>query len=403
GLLLLCSAFTSLSLFCSSLTKNVIVAFLLAVFLCFIAFYAFSATAAMSFFYNVEEYLKSWGIQDHYEAVSRGVLTARDFLYFLSFTYLFLLLSIGHLGRRQRPRKKTLLLYAGSLILLLLVNQSFIYSVFGRIDFTEDKRFTLSDTTKDIVKKIDKNLYINIFLDGNDLPSGFKRLRKAALDMARDLKSYSDGKIKVNIIDPLEGDQNQQTEFTQALINRGLYPTNLSVKTSSGFSQKLIFPAAIIHNDEQEINVNLLQNRTGLTPEQVLNNSIQNLEYAFVSAITKINKETVPYIGFTEGHGEPTDLELYDAMHTLAISNQVGRLRLDSIALEDLKQIKVIIIAKPTKKFSESDKYKLDYYIRHGGNIIWAIDQIDASLDNLRQSGAQPLIGRELNLDDQLF
>src|SRR5690606_897315 len=120
--------------------------------------------------------------------------------------------------------------------------------------------------------------------------------------MANDLKSYSGGKIKVNIIDPLEGGQKQQSEFTQALIDRGLYPTNLSVKTNSGFSQKLIFPAAIISNEEQEVNINLLQNRTGQTPEQILNNSIQNLEYAFASAITKIHKNTVPYIGFTEGH-----------------------------------------------------------------------------------------------------
>src|SRR5690606_23851200 len=84
-------------------------------------------------------------------------------------------------------------------------------------------------------------------------------------------------------------------------------------------------------------------------------------------------------------------------------SNQVGRLHLDSMELEDLRRIKIIIIAKPTERFSEEDKYKLDYYIRHGGSVIWAIDQIDASLDHLRQSGAQPLIGRELNLDDQLF
>src|SRR5690606_13406762 len=227
----------------------------------------------------------------------------------------------------------------------------------------------------DILKKIDKDVYISIFLDGDDLPIGFKRLRKAALDMANDLKSYSVGKVKVNIIDPLEGNQKQQSEFTQALIDRGLYPTNLSVKTNTGFSQKFIFPAAIVSNDEQEINVSLLQNRTGQTPEQVLNNSIQNLEYAFASAITKINNSTVPYIGFTEGHGEPSDLELYDAMHTLMSSNQVGRIHLDSIKLEDLKQIKIIFIAKPTQKFSESDKYKLDYYVRNGGNIVWAIDQ----------------------------
>jgi len=403
GLLLLCSVFTSLSIYCSSLTKNAIIAFLLAIFSCFITFYGFGAIAEMDIFYSLESYLKNWGVQEHYDAISRGVLTAKDFLYFLSFTGFFLILSIGHLGRQQRSRKKTLSTYTGYLVLILLINQPFVYNIFERIDFTEDKRFTLSNTTKDILKRIDQDLYINIFLDGNDLPSGFKRLRKATLDMVNDLKSYAGGKIKVNIIDPLEGNQNQQTEFTQALINRGLYPTNLSVKTSSGFSQKLIFPAAIISNEKQEVNVNLLQNRTGQSPEQILNNSIQNLEYAFASAITKINKKTVPYIGFTEGHGEPTDLELYDAMHTLMTSNQVGRLRLDSMELEDLRRIKIIIIAKPTERFSEEDKYKLDYYIRHGGSVIWAIDQIDASLDHLRQSGAQPLIGRELNLDDQLF
>ncbi|HMR18326.1 MAG TPA: ABC transporter permease subunit, partial [Sphingobacterium sp.] len=102
GLLLLASAFTALSIFCSSLTKNPIVSFLLAVSTCFGAFYGFSAIAAIPDFYQIEDYIQSWGISIHYEAVSRGVLTARDFLYFLSFTVFFLILSIGHLGRRHR-------------------------------------------------------------------------------------------------------------------------------------------------------------------------------------------------------------------------------------------------------------------------------------------------------------
>lgn len=403
GLILLSSAFTALSIFCSSLTKNPIVSFLLAVFACFLAFYGFGAIAGTDTFYEIEDYIRNWGVSAHYEAISRGVLTAKDFLYFLSFTVFFLVLSVGHLGRRHRPRKVTFTRYATTIVVILLVNQPFVYSFLGRIDFTEDKRFTISPTTKELVQSIEDDIYITIFLDGDDLPSGFKRLRKAALDMANDLKSYSNGKIKVNIIDPLQGDAEQQNEFTQALVNRGLFPTNLSVKSSSGFSQKLIFPGAIVNNAEQEININLLQNRTGQSPEQILNNSTQNLEYAFASAISKINQQQTPYIGFTEGHGEPDDLALYDAMHTLMSSNQVGRLNLDSIALDDLAQIKIIVIVKPTQAFSESDKYKLDYYVRNGGRIIWAIDQIDASLDNLRESGSQPLIGRELNLDDQLF
>jgi ABC-2 type transport system permease protein len=403
GLLFLVSAFTALSIFCSSLTRNPIVSFLLAVFACFISFYGIGAIADISAFYSIEDMIRNWGIESHYEAISRGVLTGKDFLYFFSFTVFFLVLSVGHLGRKHRPRKITLTRYFVMLLVILLINQPFIHGLIDRIDFTGDKRFTISKTTKELIRTIDQDTYITIFLDGNDLPSSFKRLRQAALDMAKDLSSYSHGRLKVNIIDPLQGSSEEQQELTQALINRGLYPTNLSVKTSAGFSQKLIFPGAIVNNAEQEINIQLLQNRTGQSPEQILNNSIQNLEYAFASAISKLNKQETSYIGFTEGHGEPNDLELYDAMHTLMSSNQVGRLNLDSIALADLGKIKIIVITKPTQPFSESDKYKLDYYVRHGGNIIWAIDQIDADLDHLRESGSQPLIGRELNLDDQLF
>lgn len=403
GLLFLSSGYTALSIFCSTLTRNPIVAFLLAVFCCFFVFYGIGALADISYLYPIEHIIKNWSAATAYDAVSRGVLNAKDFLYFLSFTAFFLVLSIGHLGRRHRQRKLTLTRYALMLGIILLVNQPFVYSSLERIDFTEDKRFTLSSTTKELVRQLDTDTYITIFLDGTDLPSGFKRLRQSALDMAKDLSTYSNGKLKVNIIDPLLGDAAQQQEFTQALVDRGLYPTNLSVKTSAGFSQKLIFPSAIINNANKEINVQLLQNRTGQTPEQILNNSIQNLEYAFASALSKISQKQSPYIGFTEGHGEPDDISLYDAMHTLMASNQVGRLNLDSIQMEDLLQIRVIVIAKPTEAFSESDKYKLDYYIRHGGSVIWALDQIDASLDHLQKNGAQPLIGRQLNLDDQLF
>lgn len=403
GLLFLASGFTSLSIFCSTLTKNPIVAFLLAVFSCFFIFYGIGALADIPYFGRIEPIIKNWSAATAYDGVSRGVLSAKDLFYFLSLTVFFLALSIGHLGRHHRQRKITLSRYALMLGVILLINQPFVYGFLDRIDFTEDKRFTLSPTTKNLIRQLENETYITIFLDGSDLPSGFKRLRRAALDMAKDLSTYSNGKLKINIIDPLQGDATEQQEFTQALVNRGLYPTNLSVKTSTGFSQKLIFPGAIVNNATQEVNVQLLQNRTGQTPEQILNNSIQNLEYAFASAISKINQKQTPYIGFTEGHGEPDDLALYDAMHTLMASNQVGRLNLDSIGMEDLRQIKVIVIAKPTEPFSESDKYKLDYYIRHGGAVIWAIDQIDASLEHLQTNGSQPLIGRQLNLDDQLF
>lgn len=402
GLCLLSAAFVALSLFCSSLTSNPIIAFLLSIFSCFIAYYGFGAISQIQALLYWEDFIQFFGIQVHYESISRGVLTASDAIYFISFILLFIVLSVGHLGRKHRPRKKTFSVYALVVILICIFNHSSLTQLLDRIDFTEDKRFTLNPTSKEIVRNLDKDIYITIFLDG-ELPSGFNRLKQASLDMAHDLRSYANGRIKVNIINPNAGSEQDQKELSEALISRGLYPTNLSVKTSTGFSQKLIFPAAIINHGDHEINVPLLQNRIGQNPEQILNNSIQNLEYAFVSAIKKIVNEQTTYIGFTEGHGEPSDRELTDAMQSLAVSNQVGRLNLDSIQLQDLEKINLIIIAKPRTAFPESHKYKLDYFVRHGGSIIWAIDQVDANMEYLRENGTQPLIGYELNIDDQLF
>ncbi|MBE8712858.1 gliding motility-associated ABC transporter substrate-binding protein GldG [Sphingobacterium hungaricum] len=402
GLLLLSFSFVAIGIFCSSLTKNSILAFLTAVFVSFIFYDGFNSISQLSIFTDSSEQVKELGIQEHYNAISRGVLTVRDFIYFLSITSFFLLLSVGHLNRKFQKRKKTLLTYAGVIIVLIVLNCFVAPQLTNRIDFTQDKRYTLSNTTKNTIKEIDDDIYITLFLDGN-LPSGFNRLKNSAIDMIADLRSYSDGKVKYNVINPLEGSQQEQQEFTTALTERGLYPTNLNVKSEDGFSQKLIFPWAIVGNAEHEIAVNLLQNKTGLDPNEVLNNSVQNLEYAFISSIKKVTAKEVPFIGFTEGHGEPTDLELYDAMQSLMGGNQVGRVNLDSTTYESLKQLSVLFVVKPLEKFSESDKYKIDYFVRNGGKVVWALDQVNASLDNLRVTGSQSIIGRDLNLDDLLF
>lgn len=402
GLCLLTAAFTSISIFSSSLTHNPIIAFLLAVVLCFFAYYGFDAVSKFPFLYKYEDIVAALGIQYHYEALSRGVMIAADFIYLLSFIGLFIVLTIGHLGRKFTNRKRTFTVYGIAVLTILLINQNFVTNLFGRIDFTEDKRYTLSDTSIDILKNTNQNIHITIFLDG-ELPSGFSRLRQSAIDLARDMNRLSKGAIKLHIINPKEGSEAEQQQIMEALIDRGLQPTNLNVKKNTAYFQNLIFPFAIVNKGEEEVNVNLLQNKIGLSPEQVLNNSVQNLEYSFISAIKKLSSSVKPFIGFTEGHGEPTDLELYDGMHTFAPAHQVGRINLDSIELQDLQKFAVIVIAKPQTKFSESDKYKIDYFVRNGGAVLWAIDQVNASIENLRQAGSQVLLGYELNLDDQLF
>ena len=298
-------------------------------------------------------------------------------------------------------RKKDLLylaIFAGALILLNILS-SF---VFTRIDFTREKRYTLSPVSKDILKALDADLQVTVYLEG-DFPAGFKRLRNSTRDILADFKAYSAGNLHFDFVNPSAGDARAQEAAQQDLAEKGIEATNLSVKTEDGMSQKMIFPAALITYKGRQMAVKLLQNRAGASPEEVLNNSVQNLEYAFASAIKKLTKDGKPRIGFTEGHGELTDLQLNDAMRSLEDGYEVGRVDLGVIPMQGLDKLSVLIIAKPDRAFSELEKYKIDYFVMNGGRVVWAIDQVNAELDSLRGAGEQLAFPKKLNLDDMLF
>ncbi len=300
-------------------------------------------------------------------------------------------------NRRKQDLNILILAIAG--IVMLNVLSSFFFT---RIDFTAERRFTLSDISKTILADLDEEVQVTVYLEG-EFPAGFRRLRNSSNDLLLDFKAYSNGNLRFDFVNPLTGDQKSQEEAYQLLIEKGIEPTNLSVKTENGMSQKIIFPAALITYKGRQIPVKLLQSKSGISPEEVLNNSIQNLEYAFASAIKKISKNESGRIGFTEGHAELSDQQLSDAMKSLGDSYEVGRVDLKTIPFAGLDQIKVLIIAKPEQAFTEAEKYKIDYFLMNGGRIIWSLDQVSADLDSLRGSTEQLAFAKKLNLDDMLF
>jgi ABC-2 type transport system permease protein len=289
------------------------------------------------------------------------------------------------------------------LIVLAAVNIASSY-VYKRFDFTLEKRFTLHPKSKAVLAKADQEITVTVFLDGN-LPAAFKRLKNATSDLLNDYKANSGVKIKVVFTDPLEGlDQQAQDTVLQNLYSIGIEPTNLNIKNEAGFTQKTVFPMAVVQAGERQVPVKLLQNLDAAgNYEQNINNSIQNLEYVFSSAIKKVNTGENPRIGFTEGNGEPADPYLSDAMKSLSDSYEVGRVDLNLISKQGLDKLKVLFITKPQKEFSEALKYKINYFVMNGGRIVWSIDQVSADLDSLKGKGQQLAFNNKLNLDDMLF
>ena len=291
------------------------------------------------------------------------------------------------------------------IVLITLVALNFFSQyVFYRVDFTADKRFTLNEKTKILLQKNQKPLTITVFLDG-ELPSAFKRLKTAVSDLLSDYKAYSNADVKVIFVDPLAGlNQADQDTVMNNLYQQGIEATNLSVKTEAGLTQKLVFPMAIIESDGKQLPVKLFQNlETNGSYEDNINRSIENLEYSFTSGFKKVITGSNARIGFTESNGELSDLALFDARTTLANSYVVGRVDLNTINKAGLDKLDMLVIAKPKKPFTETEKYKINYFVMKGGNVLWSIDQINAELDSLRGRNGQMATGNNLNLDDMLF
>lgn len=286
------------------------------------------------------------------------------------------------------------------LIILNAVGQSFFY----RFDFTSDKRFTLSDKTRSILAKNDKPINITIYLDGQ-LPPAFKRLQSGVKDLLADFKVYSKADVKLVYFDPLNGKSlAEQDTIIYDMAQNGIEATRTTLKTESGTTEKIVVPVALIEVDGKQMPVKLLQNfNVAGSYEENINRSIENLEYTFTSSLKKVLNGYNPRIGFTESNGELSDLELKDAQITLANNYVVGRVDLNTITKEGLDKLNMMVIAKPQKPFTETEKYKINYFVMNGGRVLWSIDQNTADLNNLRSQNGQIAVARDLNLDDMLF
>jgi ABC-2 type transport system permease protein len=404
GLFLLGASFAAIGLFASSVSKNQIIAFTIAVFLCFFFYSGFDSLSQLLSLQSLS--LQDLGITEHYQSVSRGVLDTRDLAYFIILTGLFIALTLFVLNRQRQKQLKDKILIASLVSLIALGILSNL--TFTRFDFTKEKRFTISPVTRDIMKKLKGPVKVKVYLQGNNFPSDLKRLQRATRDMLIDLRAYSNDRVQFEFIDPIAAIKgladDEQKKAYDSLEAKGIVGENRATKTDNGIAQLLIFPEALVQFGGREIAVNLLQTRIMLSDEEVANNSIQNLEYAFSSAIKKVTSGGKPIIGFTEGHNELSDVQLNDAMKSLSDGYNVGRINLQTIPLSILLKMRLLVIPKPDTKFSEVEKFKIDQYVMRGGRVLWAIDQVSADLDSLKGHGGEQMsFPKQLDLDDQLF
>ena len=317
-------------------------------------------------------------------------------------------------NERKNLKKNQIIAFAITLAIIVVVNiiGSFIYT---RFDLTSEKRYTLSDTSKEILKNLDDYVYFRIYLEG-EFPAGFKKLRKETKEMLDEFRAYSKF-IDYDFINPSESnDPAERTETYKILYQSGLNPTELAIQSKDGAQQIVIWPGALVSYKNKEMPLDLLDTQVGKSSEAALNNSAQNLEYKFITAIKDLSQLKKANVAFIEGHGELNENEVYDITQSLSKKYNVSRVAIneqitslnrrtetqDSSILIN-SNYDAIIIAKPTKPFSEKDKFIIDQYIMRGGKVLWLVDPVFATMDSLQSSESTMGNTLNLNLDDMFF
>jgi len=290
------------------------------------------------------------------------------------------------------------------LVLAIIIVANLLFSnVFFRFDLTKEKRFSLSEASKNLATKIDEQLFIKVYLEG-DFPSGFKNLSRSVKEMLDEFRVYSHNNIQYQFIDPFTGANSKQiNDIIVELNSKGLRPTNVQIKKEDEFAQKIIVPGGIAFYKGREFPMNFLKEQFGQAPEEVINSSIELLEYEIANMLRKASVEHVSKIAIIEDHGELGRWDMAEAQSMLEEIYKVDRLPLSLQIPEKLNEYAGIIIAKPTQEFSEFDKFKIDQYIMNGGKVLWLLETQRAEMDSLMRDNLFVSDTYPLNLEDMLF
>lgn len=304
--------------------------------------------------------------------------------------------EIFNIMEKRIPGFLQILLILGIILFINILSQYFN----TYLDFTEEKRFTLTEPTKKLIKDVKNVVYIQVLLEGN-FPSGFKRLQQSTKEILDQFNSEN-GYIEYEFENPNEGTVDVINARRKSYGEEGLIPTNLMVRSGSENKEQLIYPYAIVKLGDRKISVNLLENAPDLDQESNLSNSISLLEYKLATAIQKVHYPEKKNILFTTGHGELAREQTKSLVSLLNSSYNLAWINLDSTFIIK-PEIDLLIIARPIIPFTEKNKFVLDQYVMNGGKIIWLVDGLKMSLDSLSTRNEfipEPL---DLNLTDYFF
>jgi len=298
-------------------------------------------------------------------------------------------------------RRKDIFKLMALLVIVLLINFSGSL-VFKRFDLTQEKRYTIAESTKKLLGELDDVVFLKVYLQG-DFKPGYARLKTEAKEILDEFRAYSNGNIEYEFIGVSDGlTKEEATAVEKQLYEKGLIPEQVVSSNKDKTSQGWIWPGAIVSFKNKETVWQIYKRQVGVSEEESINNSVQELEYGLTNVIRKLKKKKLQEVSFIEGHSESDTIQQYDFMKTLAEYYTVNRVEING-KLSALKDAAAIVITKPDSTFTDKDKFIIDQYIMNGGKALWLIDPVYINMDTMRMRGYSLGFAQQYNIEDMLF
>lgn len=275
---------------------------------------------------------------------------------------------------------------------------------FKRFDLTSEKRYTLAESTKNLLEGLEDEVYLKVYLNGDFNPA-FSRLRNESKEILDEFRAYANGHLQYEFITPGEGLTGEEAlNIEKQLYDKGLIPEEIMQRGKDKTTQTRIWPGALVtyHNKEAVWQIFTRQS-PGIDIETSVNNSVEELEYSLTNTIRKLLRQRKAEVTFLEGQHELDTLQQYSFMKALSEYYIVNRTTITpGRELTALNGSDAVIVSKPDSAFSDKEIYVLDQYIMKGGKVLWLIDPVYTNLDSLSK-GYTMGFNRALNIEDMLY
>ena len=285
------------------------------------------------------------------------------------------------------------------IVLLVLANVLVRVRVF-RWDMTDDKIYSLSEASKELLRQTDAPIEVTLLLDG-DLGPGFGQLRSAFLETIEEMRSYARD-IRVSYLNLNEASESVQRAYAE----RGVQQYAQETTSHSGRTEIInTFPYALVQYKDKERLVQLFTRTLGSSETEDLNRAISQLEFTLMEAVHQLRQSHTPTIAIYSGQQGVPERYTQDLEKALQPYFRIKRVSINpaQMNVHVFDSYQAVIIANPQTKFNEVERFIIDQYIMRGGAVLWAVDRVKFSDDMLRSDGFTPLTENDLGLWDLLF